>query len=101
MKSRSTFTLVPALALAGLAIAPAAQAATVASQVPCVRVIPGLKTFPVLADGFPAGAFLTFKADGTSVGAGQADPAGHFDNRGGSVQPAVPALRHATTRPSS
>jgi len=80
VKSRSTYALVPALALAGLALAPAAQAATVASQVPCVRVIPGLKTFPVTATGFPASSFLTFKADDSTIGSGQADAAGNFDN---------------------
>ncbi len=98
MKSRSSYALVPALALAGLAVAPTAQAATVAPQVPCVRVIPGLKTFPVVADGFPAGAFLTFKADGTSVGAGQADPAGHFDNLADPFGPPfLPSGRNHTT----
>ena len=80
MKSRYPAALAPVLALAGLALAPGAQAATVGSQVSCVRIIPGLKTFPVFADGFPAGAFLSFKMDGSSVGSGQADPNGHFDN---------------------
>ena len=73
--------LAPAVAVAaGLALAPVAQAATVASQVPCVRVIPGVDTFPVTATGFPVWAALTFKADGSTVGSGQADAAGNFDN---------------------
>ena len=56
----------------------------------------------MLADGFPAGAFLTFKADGTSVGAGQADPAGHFDNAGAiRFDPPFLPSGDATTRPSS
>jgi hypothetical protein len=65
---------------AALAPAPAAQGATVASQVECVRYLPGVKSFPLTATGFPAGAALTFKADGIPFGAGQADPAGNFDN---------------------
>jgi hypothetical protein len=80
VKSRYPAALAPALALAGLLVAPAAQAATVGSPAACVRVVPGLKTFPVVADGFPAGAFISFKADGSTVGSGQADAAGHFDN---------------------
>ena len=34
----------------------------------------------MFADGFAPGAFLTFKADGATIGSGQADAAGHFDN---------------------
>jgi hypothetical protein len=73
--------LIPAAAVASLlSLTPAAHAATIESQVPCVRVVPGLKSFPVLATGFPAGAFVTFKANGSTVGIGQADAAGAFDN---------------------
>jgi hypothetical protein len=69
-----------ALLAAGVAVAPGAQAATVASPVPCVRVIPGTPQFPVIADGFAPGASLTFNADGGFLGTGQADPAGHFES---------------------
>ena len=81
MSLRHRAALAPVIALAaGLVLATAAQAATVTSQVPCVRSLPGVKSFPVTATGFPAGAALTFYADGSSFGAGQADAAGAFDN---------------------
>lgn len=81
MHPRHRAALAPVIVLAaGLGAAPAAQAATVASQVPCVRYVPGVKSFPLVATGFPAGAALTFSADGSSFGRGQADPAGNFDN---------------------
>jgi hypothetical protein len=70
-----------ALALAfGLVAAPSATAATVGTPAPCVRIFPGVPSFPVTADGFPAGAPLTFKTDGATLGSGTADAAGHFDN---------------------
>ena len=71
-----------ALVAAGLAAAaaPAAYGATVGSPDSCVRVISNLPTFRVVADGFAPGAFLTFKADDATVGSGNADGAGHFDN---------------------
>ena len=81
MPSRRRAALAPVIALtAALALAPAARGATVAAQVPCVRYLPGVKSFPLLAGGFPAGAALTFKADGSPFGSGLADPAGNFDN---------------------
>lgn len=81
MPSRHRAALAPLVALAaGLGLATAAQGATLASQVPCVRTLPGVKSFPLTATGFPAGAALTFSADGSSFGAGQADAAGGFDN---------------------
>ena len=66
--------------LAALALAPAAQGATVGSQVACVRSLPDVDSFPLTAAGFPAGAALTFKADGAALGSGQADAAGNFEN---------------------
>jgi hypothetical protein len=73
--------IVPAAAAAAVLLgAPAAQAATVGSSVACVRVIPNAATFPVTADGFAPNAFLTFRADDQTIGSGQADPAGRFDN---------------------
>ena len=80
MKSHRTALAAAVAVAAGLALAPAAGAATVGSRLPCVRVIPGVNSFPVTAAGFPAGATLTFKADGSPVGSGQADAAGSFDN---------------------
>ena len=80
MKLHRAAPMLAAAVASVLALTPAADAATVASQVPCVRVVPGLTSFPVLATGFPAGSSLTFKADGTSVGVGQADAAGVFNN---------------------
>jgi hypothetical protein len=87
---RRTLALVPVVALAGAAAAPA-QGATVglASADPCVRVISNFKTFPVFADGFAPGAFLSFKVDGSSVGSGQTDPAGHFDNAADPFYPPI------------
>jgi hypothetical protein len=55
-----------------------------------VRVVPGVRSFPVTATGFPAGTGLTFKADGITVGTGQADAAGNFDNAADPFAP--PAL---------
>jgi hypothetical protein len=77
LKIRSSAAL--ALAL-GLAAVPSAQAATVGTPASCVRIFAGVPSFPVTADGFAPGAFLTFKADGATIGSGQADQAGHFDN---------------------
>ena len=81
MSSRHRAALAPGIAvMAILGLAPAAPAATVAPQVECVRALPGVKSFPLTATGFPAGAALTFRADGTAFGSGQADAAGSFDN---------------------
>jgi hypothetical protein len=78
---RRHLALAPAVVLAaGLAAASTAQAATVSAPTECVRVVPGLSNFPVTADGFAPGASLTFAADGTAIGSGQADAGGHFDN---------------------
>jgi hypothetical protein len=77
----SVKVLAPAIAAAAtLSIAPAAQAATVATPATCVRIVPGVKTFPVQASGFTANSPLTFTADGTAFGNGTADAAGNFDN---------------------
>ena len=90
MNPRRPLALVPVVVLAaGIAHASAAHAATVASPADCVRVIPGLQNFPVTADGFAPGASLTFTADGSAVGTGQADAAGHFDN---AASPFAPPL---------
>jgi len=79
VKFRSSAAI--ALALGGVAVAvPSATAATVGTNVPCVRIFPGIPSLPVAADGFAPGSFLTFKADGSTVGSGTADPNGHFDN---------------------
>lgn len=93
MPSRRRAALAPVIALAlALGLSPAAHGATVASQVPCVRYEPGVKSFPLTAAGFPAGAALTFRADGTAFGGGQADAAGNFDNAADQfVPPAPPA----------
>jgi hypothetical protein len=69
--------LVPAALIA--AFAPGAQAATVATTAQCVRVLPGIQNFPVVADGFAPGAFLTFHADDQTIGSASADGAGHFE----------------------
>jgi hypothetical protein len=63
-----------------LAVAVPAEAATVAPTAECVRFVPGVASLGVTASGFPAGASLTFKADGAVVGSGQADGAGNFSN---------------------
>jgi hypothetical protein len=96
---RRPLALVPAAMLAAaVAAAPSAQAATVGSPAICVRVVSNLKTFPVVADGFTPGAFLSFKADGTPIGSGQADQAGHFDNSADPFfPPALPAGRDLKT----
>jgi hypothetical protein len=97
VKPRRTLALVPVVAAAGALAAPA-QSATVGSPAPCVRIISNLKTFPVIADGFAPGAFLNFKVDGSSIGSGQADPAGHFDNSGDPFfPPALPSNRDIRT----
>jgi hypothetical protein len=79
VKFRSSAAL--ALAL-GVVAVPSADAATVGTPASCVRLFPGVPSLPVVADGFAPGAFLTFKADGATVGSGTADAAGHFDNLG-------------------
>ena len=82
-----------ALVLAGgglLCAAPAAQGASVASPLQCVRHVPGVKSFPLTASGFPAGAALTFRADGAAFGSGVADAAGNFDTAGDPFFPPVP-----------
>ena len=92
--------LAPGLALAAaLGLAPAAQAATVVSPSPCVRIVPGAPTFPVQAAGFPAGAFITFKTGADIVGSGTADPAGNFDNsaRTRSTPPSIPFDKNRAT----
>ncbi len=93
LPSRHRAALAPVIALAaGLGLAAPAPGATVASQVPCVRYLPGVKSFPLTATGFPAGAALTFSADGSSFGSGQADAAGSFDNaQDPFFAPALPA----------
>lgn len=80
MKTRHLAPLIAAAGL-GLGLAPAAPAATLESPVPCVRSLAQVKSFPLTATGFPAGAALTFLADGRAFGNGQADAAGSFDNR--------------------
>lgn len=77
MKFRSSAAL--ALALGAVAV-PSAGAATVGTTASCVRIFPNIPSLPIAADGFAPGSFLTFKADGATVGTGTADGAGHFDN---------------------
>jgi hypothetical protein len=80
VKTRHRAALAPLIAAAGLGLAPAAQAATLESPVPCVRSLAQVKSFPLRATGFPAGASLSFLADGRFFASGQADAAGTFDN---------------------
>jgi hypothetical protein len=88
-----------AAAVATLCIAPAADAATVATPVSCVRVIPGLKTFPVNASGFTASSPITFTANGAPVGTGTTDPTGAFDNSQDPFDPTniLPANKNTST----
>lgn len=90
MSARRTLALV----IVALAAAPSAQAATV-STASCVRVFPGVQSFPVAADGFAPGAFLSFRADDQTIGSGAADGAGHF--QGAFSPPALPAGRDLKT----
>ena len=94
MTSR-TLALVPAAIVAALAAAPGAQAATVSTTVQCVRVLPGVQSFPVVADGFAPGAFLSFRADDQTIGSGSADAAGHFQGAFG--PPSLPFERDLKT----
>ena len=80
MKTRHRAALAPLIAAAGLVPAAGAQAATLESPVPCVRSLANVKSFPLRATGFPAGASLSFLADGRFFASGQADAAGNFDN---------------------
>jgi hypothetical protein len=97
--SRKLLGLAPGAALAAaLAAVPAAQAATVASEVPCVRYVPGVKSFPVSASGFAPGAFLSFKAGQDTIGSGQADGTGAFDNAADPFSPpSIPLNRNKVT----
>lgn len=95
MNPRRHLALIPVAVAAALATAPGAQAATVSTTVPCVRVLPGLPSFPVVADGFAPGAFLSFRADDQTIGNGSADGAGHFE--GGFNPPALPIGRDLKT----
>lgn len=96
---RPRTALAPVIVLAaGLGFASAAHAATVTPQVACVRVLPSIKTFPLTAAGFPAGASLTFYADGSAFGSGVADGAGNFDNGADPFfAPALPSGRNVKT----
>jgi hypothetical protein len=95
---RRLMALVPAAVLALGVAAPGAEAASVGSPAPCVRVLSNFKTFPVVADGFAPGAFLDFKTDGSSIGSGQADATGHFDNSADPFfPPPLPAGRDLKT----
>ena len=95
MNSRRILALAPAAVIAALAAVPGAQAATVSSTVPCVRVLPGVQSFPVVADGFAPGAFLSFRADDQTIGSGSADGAGHFQGAFG--PPSLPFDRDLKT----
>jgi hypothetical protein len=88
-----------AAAVATLCIAPAAEAATVATPVSCVRVIPGVPTLPVNASGFTANSPITFTANGQAVGTGTTDPAGGFDNTANPFDPngILPANKNTST----
>jgi len=90
-----TLALVPAAIVAALAVAPGAPAATVSTTVPCVRILPGVQSFPVVADGFVPGAFLSFRADDQTIGSGAADDAGHF--QGAFSPPFLPSGRNLKT----
>ena len=98
MYPRHRLALAPALVLGAALWPAAAQAATVGSQAPCVRSVPGVKSFPVHAEGFPAGAPITFRADGADLGSGQADAGGTFDNAADPFPaPPLPAGRNLET----
>lgn len=66
--------LVPAFAVASVA-----EAATLTVP-PCVRQIPGAKTFPIQGSGFTPGAFVRVTADGQLVGSVQVDAAGNVND---------------------
>jgi hypothetical protein len=83
---------------ATLCIASAAEAATVATPAQCVRIVPGLQTFPVQASGFTPGSTITFTSDGQFLGSGTADQAGGFDNSATPFDPPLlPANKNTTT----
>lgn len=62
-----------------LAGATVAEAATLLTP-PCVRQIPGAKTFPIQGSGFTPGAFVQVTADGRVIGSVQVDPAGNVND---------------------
>ena len=66
--------LVPAFAVASVA-----EAATLTVP-PCVRQIPGAKTFPIQGSGWTPGAFVQVAADGQTVGSVQVDAAGNIND---------------------
>jgi hypothetical protein len=86
---------------ATLCIVPAAQAATVATPAQCVRIVPGVQSFPVQASGFTPNSSITFTSDGQFLGSGTADAAGNFDNSqpGGTLfdPPLLPQNKNTTT----
>jgi hypothetical protein len=92
---RRTLALVPAAIVAALIATTGAQAATVSTTVACVRVLPGVPSFPVVGDGFAPGAFLSFRADDQTIGSGPADGAGHF--QGAFSPPFLPSGRDLKT----
>jgi len=62
-----------------LAAVPAvAEGAALVPGAPCVRLVPGEKTFALGGTGFTPGAFVRVTADGTFLGSIQADPTGNF-----------------------
>lgn len=61
-----------------LAAPAAAEGAALVPGAPCVRLVPGEKTFALGGTGFTPGAFVRVTADGTAVGSVQADPTGNF-----------------------
>lgn len=67
-----------AVLLPALAGATVAEAATLTTP-PCVRQIPGAKTFPVQGSGFTPGSFVRVTADGQFIGSVQADAAGNVN----------------------
>ena len=71
-------TLAGGTALAALALPAAAPAATVGSNTPCVRAIPGVQTWQAITSGFTPGQSVRVLADDQSVAARRRGPRGRF-----------------------
>jgi hypothetical protein len=76
---RSLRLAVPIAVLVTLGGSTAAQAGTLTVP-PCVRQIPGAKTFPVQGSGFTPMSFLRVTADGQVIGSTQVDAAGNVND---------------------
>jgi len=82
MPRRAPLLALPALGLVvGAALGPAggtAQGATLATTEPCVRHVPGQRTFPVTAAGFTPSTVVQVTAGDALVGSGVTDAVGTF-----------------------